>query len=176
MSTDPQGKLHEVVRRMAASLSVAAIAMVGSTATGLAGPDSDIDVFIYADGDLSDVRARIAAELANPDQWRSVGERSFGEGDVWRLSNGGLWLDLMYWSPDWAEDQLRRVLVEHRPSMGYSTAFWRSIRDAQPLYERDDWHPDLQRQAHLPYPEDLRTAIMAANYPYLRDHIFSFRN
>lgn len=82
----------------------------------------------------------------------------------------------MYWSPEWAEEQLKRVLVEHRPSMGYSTAFWRSVRDAQPLYDRDSWHQALQQRARQPYPDELCANIIAANYPYLRDHVFSFRN
>jgi hypothetical protein len=59
--------------------------------------------------------------------------------------------------------------------MGYSTAFWRSIRDARPLYQRDNWHPALQRQARQPYPEALRRNVVALNRPYLRDHQFSFR-
>src|SRR3712207_3263144 len=59
--------------------------------------------------------------------------------------------------------------------MGYSTAFWRSIRDARPLYERDAWHAALQRRARRPYPEELRRNIVALNRPYLRDHPFSYR-
>ena len=168
--------LDDVFQRFAAVPSVAAIAVVGSTAAGRASADADIDVFIYADGDFGDVRAAIAAEFADREVWHSVGERAFGDGDVWRLGPGGPWLDLMYWRPAWAEQQLYRVLVAHRASLGYSTAFWRSIRDAQPVYERDAWHPRLRRWAHSPYPVELRTNIIATNYPYLRDHIFSFRN
>jgi len=72
--------------------------------------------------------------------------------------------------------QLRRVLVDHKASLGYSTAFWRSIRDATALYARDAWHPELQQLARQPYPEELRRNIVRLNHPYLRDHPFSYRH
>ena len=139
-------------------------------------PDSDYDVFIYTEGDLTDLRAEMADELADASSWRSVREHAFGDEDAWRLGAGGLWLDLMYWSTTWAERQLDEVLVQHRARIGYSTAFWRSIRTAQPLYERDMWHVALQRRAQHPYPAPLRRNIVEVNYPYLRDHPYSFRH
>ncbi len=76
----------------------------------------------------------------------------------------------------WADRQLDEVLLHHRGRIGYSTAFWRSIRMAQPLYERNTWHADLQRRAQHPYPDPLRRNIVGVNYPYLRGHPFSFRH
>jgi hypothetical protein len=118
----------------------------------------------------------LARELADQTAWQSVGGQAFGDGDVWRLKQAGVWLDLMYWPSAWAESQLGRVLVEHTAAMGYSTGFWRSIRDAEPLYERDGWHSDIQRWAREPYPEELRRNIIGLNHPYLRDHPFSYRH
>jgi len=155
--------LPGVVRRLATDSSVAAIALVGSHASGVAESGSDVDIFVYTDGDLHDLRPRLADEFADSYEWRSLHEGAFGDGDVWRLKNGSGWLDLMYWSTAWGEAQLRRVLVEHGAAMGYSTAFWRSIRDARPLYERDGWHAELQRWARQPYPEDLRRNIVRLN-------------
>ena len=168
--------LARVVEQLASSPAVAAVALVGSYASGVAESDSDYDLFVYADGDLRDLRARLAAQHADPTAWQSVHDGAFGDGDVWRLRDGGRWLDLMYWTLSWGESQLRRVLVEHAASMGYSTAFWRSIRDAQPLYERDTWHAALQRRARQAYPEELRQNIIRLNRPYLREHRFSYRH
>jgi hypothetical protein len=167
--------LAAVVHCLASEPSVAAVALVGSRASGSAAAGSDLDLFVYADEDIGALRARLAEELADPAAWRTIQDCSFGDGDVWRLKRGGAWLDLMYWRPAWAEQVLCRLLVEHRAAMGYSTAFWRSIRDARPLYERDAWHPDLQRQARQPYPDALRRNIVRLNRPYLRDHPFSYR-
>jgi predicted nucleotidyltransferase len=168
--------LAEMVQRMAEVPSVVAIALVGSRVSGMAEASSDFDLFVYTDGDVRALRSRLADELADPTAWRSLYETAHGDGDVWRLKESGRWVDLMYWSTAWGEAQLRRVLVEHGASMGYSTAFWRSIRDAHPLYERDAWHAELQRRARRPYPEELRRNIIGLNYPYLRDHPFSYRH
>jgi len=180
MSTSaPDGSLPaltEVVRCLAATPSVAAVALVGSRVAGGADPGSDFDIFVYMRDDVGEVRSRMADDLADPAAWRSVGETAFGDGDVWRLRDSGDWLDLMYWPTAWGEGQLRRVLVEHTASMGYSTAFWRSIRDARPLYERDGWHAELQARARQPYPEPLCRNIVRLNHPYLRDHPFSYRH
>jgi hypothetical protein len=164
-----------VVRHLATSPAVAAITLVGSRVNSMAAPDSDFDLFVYTDGDLGSIRAEVADAHADPAAWWSLHELGFGDCDAWSLTDGQGWLDLMYWPTTWAEEQLRRVLVQHAASMGYSTAFWRSIRDAQPLYERDGWHADLQRRAHQPYPETLRRNIVNLNRPYLHDHPFSFR-
>src|SRR5438105_11893246 len=86
------------------------------------------------------------------------------------------WLDLMYWPTTWAERQLDDVLLHHRGRIGYSTAFWRSIRLAMPLYERNTWHAALQPRAQHPYAAALRRNIVEVNYPYLRDHAYSFRH
>jgi len=171
----------DVVQSIASSPAVAAIALVGSQASGAAESGSDVDIFVYTDGglgdgDLGELRSRRADEFADPAAWRSTHETAFGDGDVWLLRDGRIWLDLMYWTTTWGEAQLRRVLIEHAASMGYSTAFWRSIRDAQPLYERDAWHAGLQRQARQAYPEELRHNIITLNRPYLRDHPFSYRH
>lgn len=176
VTADPPESLARVVQHLARSPTVVAVALVGSSASGAAEPDSDFDVFVYADGDLRDLRAGLAARLADPAAWQSVHDGAFGDGDVWRLRDSGHWLDLMYWSPAWAEVQLRRVLVEHGALMGYTTAFWRSIRDARPLYERDGWHGALQRRARQPYPKELRRNIVRLNHPYLREHRFSYRH
>lgn len=175
MSVILPAPLAAVVQHLADSSAVAAVALVGSHTSGTAGAESDFDLFVYVDGDLGDHRATIADHLADAAEGRVIHDNAFGDGDVWRLRGGGPWLDLMYWTTAWGEAQLRRVLVEQTASMGYSTAFWRSIRDAQPLYERDAWHGALQEQARQPYPEALRRNIVRLNRSYLREHPFSFR-
>lgn len=172
----PHEVLSPVVERLATAPSVAAIVLVGSHARMLTDAQSDFDLFVYADSPLATLRSEVAAEFADEDESQSLHERAFGDTDVWRLTGDGSWLDLMYWATDWAESQLQRVLASHEASMGYSTAFWRSIREAMPLYERDAWHSQLQRHARQDYPEELRRNIVRLNYPYLRDHPFSYRS
>jgi hypothetical protein len=80
----------------------------------------------------------------------------------------------MYWSPAWIEAQLTRVLDEHRASVGYSTTFWRTVRDSVPLVSHDGWFAGLQEKARQPYPEPLRRAISDLNRPLPGDARSSF--
>lgn len=175
-AVDPNPALDRVVAALAAAPAVRAVTLIGSSVTDQAGPESDLDIVVYADDDLAGTRSALAEQFADRERWVSVGETAFGNGDVWSLKDDGRWLDILYWSPSWAEEHLRTVAIEHRASMGYTTAFWRSIRDGQPLFERDEWHRALQREARRQYPDQLRRNIVALNFPYLRDHVFSFRN
>jgi predicted nucleotidyltransferase len=95
-TVNPRQPLNAVVQRLESASSVAAIALVGSHASGAAESGSDFDVFVYTDGPLWEVRLHIAEEFADPNQWQSVHDSAFGDGDVWRIKNGGAWLDLIY--------------------------------------------------------------------------------
>lgn len=153
--------------------AVAAVTIVGSQSAGVASDGSDIDLFVYAEDDLRGVREEAADTLADHSATVIVGESTFGSADAWRLRDGP-WVDVMFWSPSWAEEQLRRLVDEHQASLGYTTAFWRSIARGHPVFERDDWHPQLQERARTPYPTARVDAVVALNLPRLGGHPFSF--
>ena len=153
-----------------------AVVVTGSRASGRAAGDSDVDLFVYADEPALDLRSSVAREMADTTVAVLIDVDPFGSGDVWRERVTRAWFDIVFWSPQWAEEQLDRMLLRHEPSTGYTTAFWRTIASARPLYERDGWHGTLQQRARRPYPDELVTAIVEHNVPWLRDHPFSFRN
>jgi hypothetical protein len=82
----------------------------------------------------------------------------------------------MYRTPAWIEDQLARVLERHEASVGYSTCFWWNILHSRALYDPTGWYAGLQQTARQPYPAELRRAIVAKNFPILRDNISSYRH
>ena len=175
MTTPENPDVDSLVDRLSALRAVRAVVMTGSRASGSSIASSDVDLFVYVDGDVLDDRGEIAAELGDQSAAVLVDVSPFGSIDVWRGSSG-LWFDILYWTTAWAEDQLDRVLIRHEASLGYTTAFWRSIATATSLYERDDWHPELRERARSPYPAELTDAIVSLNYPWLTDHPFSFRH
>lgn len=97
-------------------------------------------------------------------------------GDEWFDLETGIEVDVMFWSPQWIEEQLNRVLVQHQASMGYTTCFWRTIKNSQILFDRDNWFAKLQEKSHQPYPPALKRAIIANNHPVLRNVIPSYTN
>ena len=155
---------------------VVAMALGGSLATGAADASSDIDLYVY----LRDVVPLVAREAivarAGGASRVDMDLSYWGGGDVWFDAATGIEVDAIYFGADWMADQVRRVLVEHRPSLGYTTAFWHTVRLSRPLYDPEGWFAALQAEATAPYPEPLRRAIVAHNHPVLRGIIPSWRN
>jgi hypothetical protein len=162
---------RRIVDRFAAHAAVRAVAAAGSLATGVADAASDVDLYVYAAGELPlAFRSGIAADA----DVRALGNTFFEPGDEWTDAASGVALDVMYRHPAWIEDRLDAVLIRHEASVGWSTCFWRNVLDSVPLFDRDGWFARLKERASAPYPEPLRTAILAKNLPLLADHVTSF--
>jgi predicted nucleotidyltransferase len=168
--------LQSLAVALAADPVVEAITITGSAASGAVGTDSDVDLFAYATSDVTATRTKVAGLLGDAESHLGIGETAFGDADTWRHRDSGILIDISWWTPGWAESQLDLVLRKHRASLGYTTAFWRSIRNGRPLFERGTWHPQLQKFARSPYPRGLRKAIVETNRPWLSGHPFSYRH
>ena len=168
-----------LVERLKVESAVQAITVVGSQVSGFAREDSDIDLFVYIDDttpveEILAMRRAVAVDVADPKSLR-IGQTGHPYADAYKLPGSQVWLDVMFWTTQWAEDELDWRLEKQSPQMGYSTGFWRSIRDGMPLFERGDWHNRLQQRARSPYPETLRSRIIELNRDLLgRDNPFSF--
>jgi len=170
-----------VAARIAAAFAldpaVIAIAWAGSWTTGFAAARSDIDLYVYAENEMSlPLRTDIARRFAGPESEIELDNRFWEPGDEWRDAASGIWIDVMYRTPDWVEDQLARVLDRHEASTGYSTSFWHNVRTSRSLFDCEGWFASLQSSAARPYPEELRTAIIAKNQPILGAIHSSYRS
>jgi hypothetical protein len=103
-----------------------------------------------------------------------IGNRFFEPGDEWIDPSSGVHVDVMFREPRWIEEELDRVLVRHEARVGYSTAFWHSVRASSPLFDRTGWYARLLERAAAPYPEPLVRAVVARNHPLLRRNLSSF--
>jgi hypothetical protein len=173
---DRNGEAPDLVREIVAWLGclpeVTAIAIGGSATAGNADDQSDIDLYVYSP---QPPPLALRAELARAhDPSPELDNQAFGPGDEWTDAVTGIAIDLNYWTPDWIEQQLARVLDQHLPSVGYTTCFWRTVLHSVPLVDRTGWFAALQAKARQSYPEPLRRAIIANNQPLLRDAHSSF--
>lgn len=168
---------RRLAARFAALPEVAAVALAGSHATGLAGPhsDSDLDLYIYIYADPEPPLPARAAIAADGEQ-AEINLSPWEPGDTWLDAETGRRIDVVYRTPAWIEDQLDRLLLRHEPALGYSTALWHNVRTSLPLFDRAGWFAALQTRGAQPYPEELRRAIVAANHPLLRERSFSYRH
>lgn len=167
--TPESGVAIRVAQAFAGYSGVEAVAWAGSWATGIGGDGSDIDVYVYAaDGVPVDVRTEIASRFAVADPAPEIDNRFWETGDEWRDAASGLWVDIMYRSPEWIEGELARVLDRHEAWTGYTTAVWHNVRTSHVLFDRRGWLRALVQRADQPYPEPLKQAIVAKNLPLLR--------
>ncbi len=166
---------ERLARRLAAAYAqlpgVRAVAMGGSQATGLAGGDSDVDLYVYASPEPG-LEARAAVAAGSPR--RELGNRFFEPGDEWVDAGTGIQVDAMFREPAFIEDELARVLIRHQARIGYSTAFWHGLVHSTALHDPSGWYADLQARARAPYPEALVRAVVAKNQPLLRGNLSSF--
>ncbi|MEG4505037.1 DUF4037 domain-containing protein [Microcoleus sp. F6_B4] len=153
---------------------VVAVVLAGSRTTTVTDESSDFDFYVYVKEEIPvDIREAIARKFSDR---IAINNQFWEPGDEWIDINTGCGIDIMYRQPEWIEEELDRVLVKHQASVGYSTCFWWNILTSVSLYDRDGWFEQLQANVDRPYPEQLRQAIIAKNYPILRHLIFSFRH
>ncbi len=172
MKDNPETALDALSKAFAALPEVRAVAVAGSQTASRRDAASDIDLYVYGMEEIPlPARHAIAAELGERVE---LDNRYWEPGDEWIHRASGLHIDIMYRSCEWMEAQLERVLVRHEASVGFSTCFWHNLLVSRVLFDRDGWLAELQAQARQPYPEALRRAIVAKNYPILRDTLSSY--
>jgi len=175
---DRFARVQAIAARFAGLPQVRAVALAGSLAAGLSDELSDLDLYIYGATPIPvEFRRSIAQDFAGAHSARIEIDKPFwGPEDAWVDSTSGLGVDLIYWSPEWIEEQIDRVLARHEAWMGYTTSFWYTVLHSQPVYDRDGWFARLKQRADQPYPEPLRRAIVSLNYPVLRQIGSSYRH
>jgi predicted nucleotidyltransferase len=170
--TAPAALAASVAAAFANLPDVAAVALAGSGVTGVADEQSDVDLYVYAGAPVAIAdRVAIATGFATRAE---VGNDFWEPGDEWIDTQTGRHVDVMYRTPAWIEEQLKRVLVRHEASAGYSTCFWHNVLHSTPLFDRSGWYRNLQATAARPYPQPLRRAIIARNHPILRQMLSSY--
>jgi hypothetical protein len=163
----------QIAKDYARIQSVESVVLAGSQTAGAEDEHSDIDLYVYSTEPVSmQERERIASSYA---ERAEVGNTFWEPGDEWTDADLKIGVDVMFRSEQWIENQLNRILVLHQASVGYSTCFWYNVLTSQILFDRNGWFANLQATARIPYPEKLREAIIAKNYPILRNTQSSYR-
>ncbi len=162
---------QRVSNLFAAVPEVEAVALAGSVTSRFADEHSDIDLYVYA-SEIVPLATR--AQLARHAKRSEIGNSFWEPGDEWIDSETGISVDVMFRTTRWVEDQMDRVLQRHEASVGYSTCFWYNIRNSRALFDRSGWFRELHQRASVPYPEELKRAIIAKNHPILRANMSSY--
>ncbi len=164
---------EEIASRLEQFPQVEAITLSGSQTSGTTDQHSDIDLYIYLTRKIPlEARQKIVDDLGAGRQ--DLNLTFWDSGDEWIHRDTGIEVDIIYWDPTWIVDQIVRVIDHHRASVGYTTSFWHTIKNSKILFDRGGWFATLQKKCMIPYPQELKTNIIAKNYPVLREVIPSY--
>ncbi|MBZ5654122.1 MAG: DUF4037 domain-containing protein [Acidobacteriia bacterium] len=170
MESKSRPYLQHLAQRFAEFPSVVAVVLAGSHGGGTSDLESDFDIYVYAS---AEVPVEFRRDLLGDDA--EIDNRFWEPGDEAVDASSGLRLDIMYRSPTWIEDQLDRILVRHEAAISYTTCFWFNVLHSEPLFDRGGWFQQLQKRANIAYPDELRRAVIAKNWPILRRNQSSYR-
>ncbi|MBI1255919.1 MAG: DUF4037 domain-containing protein [Chloroflexi bacterium] len=167
-TSSPQFDLAQRLATRFGELSqVEAVALTGSASMGVADAYSDIDLYVYVRANIP-VSDRIAVASPYVAADAEFDNQFWGAADSWHDLATGIRVEGLYWWVSFIEGEMDRVLRRHEASVGYSTAFWHSLRSGRILFDRTHWLTQLHAEAERKYPEALRAAIVAKNHPILR--------
>jgi predicted nucleotidyltransferase len=162
----------QIAQRFSQYETVQAVAIGGSLAGGYATDSSDMDLYIYTTQDLTHAQR---ADMITPYARLHQTIDYWGPGDVYFDAETGIEVDLVYFNADWMTDQIARVLDRHEAWMGYTTAFWHTVKHSHLIYDRTGWLSALITKAQSPYPDQLIQNIVDMNHPVLREIVPSYR-
>lgn len=172
MNKEISDSLKDVIAAFAECEAITAIALAGSRGTGNTDATSDYDLYVYAAQEPPVPFRRAVAERFG--SRIEIDNRFWETGDEWILKEHGRGVDIMYRTPEWIEGMLARVMEQHESSTGYSTCFWFNVVHSVPLFDRAGWYARLQERANRPFPRELKKAIVAKNFPILRNTVSSY--
>ncbi|MBZ8179718.1 DUF4037 domain-containing protein [Oscillatoria salina] len=163
---------EQVAAEFAVLPQVVAIAWAGSRTNQASDEQSDYDFYVYIEEDIPiEIRTAIAKKFA---QKIEINNQFWETGDEWIVTELGIGVDIMYRNPQWIEGEIDRTLIHHQASVGYSTCLWWNVLTSVSLFDRNGWFKKLQEKSKQPYPESLKKAIIAKNYPILKQNISSY--
>jgi Domain of unknown function (DUF4037) len=166
--------LTEELTRFYASLpDVTAVGLGGSRSRGHGDVASDLDLYIFTTSALA-LPARVSILEQRPASRADMGLTYWDSGDEWIDAATGSEVDAIFWERGWIGSVIDRVLVEKAPSIGYSTCHWHTLKHLEILFDRQGWLEALHTRCQAPYPEQLRSAIIARNQPLIRSIIPSY--
>lgn len=166
---------HRLAQLFAALPQVGAVALGGSMASGLSDETSDLDLYVFTNGEIPLSERQALVSAAGGASRADLGLNYWGPGDQWFDAQSGVEVDVVYFDCLWFEGQLRLLLEQHQPAAGYTTCLWHIGRTLRVLHDPQGWLGWVQQFCQQPYPEPLRRAIIHHNQPLLATIIPAWR-
>lgn len=136
---------------------VEAIALGGSRAGEHFDEKSDYDVYVYCLKPIAeDVRRQILEKHCS---YMEIGNQYWETEDNCVLNNG-IDIDILYRNLEDFCAGVAGVVEQYRPSNGYTTCMWHNLKTCKALYDRNGRLAAAKNRFDVPYPDELKTAIV----------------
>ncbi|MBQ3192102.1 MAG: DUF4037 domain-containing protein [Oscillospiraceae bacterium] len=158
--------LEQIIAAFSALPQVEAIALGGSRAGTHFDEKSDYDIYLYCTDTVCEVvRRRIYEPLCS---YAEIGNR-FWETEDNGTFVSGIDFDILFRDLDAFSAGIANVAEKHIPSNAYTTCMWHNLLTCQILYDRSGRLTAAKTRFDVPYPEQLRQAILQRGRRLLYD-------
>lgn len=153
-------EIQGLIDAFAAQENIDAVALGGSRSSGANDSHSDYDLYIYTTEPLSlDTRRQIMTDHCSTTE---IGNHYWEDEDNCIL-NTGTPIDVIYRNWEHFSHIMTYIVDEHHSMNGYTTCFWHNLLNSQILFDRNGNFAQLQKKYAIPYPAELKQAIIEQN-------------
>lgn len=164
-------KIKNLIKDFSEIPEVESIALGGSRATKLNDSNSDYDLYVYLNSNLSkDIREKVLYKYCkyielNNTYWETEDDCYLNDGTI---------IEIIYRNLDEFDKELKSIVLDCNANNGYTTCMWSNINECVVLYDRNKKLKKLKLKYDIEYPENLRNNIIERNLKLLDGYIPSF--
>ena len=167
---DQEAILQRIVAAIAGLPGIAAIALGGSAAAGLADRASDLDVYVFYHDPLAAAADRATQLRPLADEGTlEVGLLTFGLED--HLQMQGKLIELVFLDLDRLSAEAQRAYGPGVSSEGYTTALLNILFRSQVLYDATGEVTALRARLHAAYPDPTRVRLLREQPKVMRYYL-----
>ena len=164
-------KIKNLIEDFSKRPEVESIALGGSRATKLNDSNSDYDLYVYLNSDLSkEIRKNILDKYCKYIELNNT----YWEAEDDCYLNNGIIIEIIYRSMNDFDKELKSVVLDCNAYNGYTTCMWSNLNQCVILYDRNNKLQKLKDKYNIKYPKELRKNIIEKNLKLLDGYIPSF--
>lgn len=150
---------------------VDSVVLGGSRATGNKDLDSDYDVYMYLNAEVSpEVRQAILAPYCD---YMEINNTYWEPEDDCKLKDGTV-IEIIYRSLQACDERLNEILIKGKAARGYTTCICHNVFSGKVLYDKAHLYKALTKKYTMPYPKLLKQNIILKNRQLLQGKIPSY--
>lgn len=156
---------REIVDEFIQCPEVEAIALAGSKVTTYEDELSDHNFYIYVNSEIPPMtRKRITNKYLRYVEFNNQFWETEDDGQL----NDGSEIRLIYRNLERFDHMISQVAVDYIARIGNTTCFWYNLLHAEIMFDRTGRLAASQDKYRIPYPPELKTAILQKNHGLLR--------